>query len=115
MLKEVIMLQVKTKRPFKSRILDDAKKHFKKDKVSADEILDYMFGVNYYNHPDCEFIVKQYETVKTKPIHRLNALWVYPTYAVFVAPWMWLFTGHTGTKEGTKLAKVLSFFLGEIY
>ena len=78
------------------------------------DILNLLFG-SYDDEGRSDLVVKyRYpDRVKTKLIHRLNTLWVYPIFVLLI-PFRYLAFGNHQVNENTRFGKLLSFLLGGI-
>ena len=82
------------------------------DCKTEDDILDLLFGGRddegrsdlavKYRYPDAE---------KTKLIHRINALWVYPVFILLI-PFRYLAFGSHFVNENSRTGKALKFLIG---
>lgn len=88
------------------RVLDELKE-FGIDNPTAEDVLNHLieregdYEINCYMGNDTTFF------------NRINSLWVYPLYFLFIAPVMWLKTGRTGVKQGSAIYRFIRFTLGE--
>lgn len=107
------MLLKKTKKPYKSMIRKEVVDSYG-EKFTGEQVLSHLFG-------DCDgwinsdYKIYRYEKTKKTTLNRVNALWVYPFYATLIAIPKWIFTGHTGVEDNTKMHKVLCWLLGELH
>lgn len=104
----------KTKTPYKHVILQEIKDGRGIEKPTGEQVLEHLFG-DYDGWRASKYTVKVYDRSDTNFIQRINALWVYPCYAVFIAPIKWVVTGHAGVETETKAYKVLRFLLGNVH
>ena len=85
----------------------------KESELTGVEVLDHLFGHHNNDYqPKSRYTLRRYKQVKTKKIHRINAIWVYPLWIVLIAPIKWLLTGKTGVQTESKAYRVLRFLLG---
>lgn len=106
------LLQRESLKPYRHKILEEIKLHRGIEKPSADQVLEHLFG-DYDGWVASKYTVRRYKDVKTNFIQRFNALWVYPSYFIFIAPVRWLLVGHTGVERESRAWKVLEFLLGD--
>lgn len=104
----------KTETPYKHVILQEIKDSRGIEKPTGGEVLAHLFG-DYERCRESKYTVKVYDRVETNFMQRINALWVYPCYAVFIAPVKWVITGHAGVETETKAYKVLKLLLGNVH
>jgi len=77
-------------------------------------VLDILYG-NHWNDYQTDFVIK-YRSVKIPPqtfAQRLNTLWVYPLFVVFM-PFRYLLYGRSHVDEDSRLGRMVSFLIGEI-
>lgn len=103
----------KMKTPYKHVILHEIKDMRGIENPTGEQVLEHLFG-DYDGWVRSKYTVKVYDHVETNFIQRINALWVYPCYAIFIAPIKWVVTGHMGVETETKAYKFLRFLLGKV-
>lgn len=102
------------KTPYTHVILKEIKDMRGIENPTGEQILEHLFG-DYDGWVRSNYTVKVYDNVKTNFMQRINALWVYPCYAVFVAPIKWVVTGRAGVETESKAYRVLKFLLGNVH
>lgn len=102
----------KTKRVYSHAVLKEIKEHKGIENPTVNQVLSHLFG-DEDGWVASDYTVRAYEKVKTNPIQRLNTIWVYPLYALIVAPVKWIVTGDTGVKTESRFYGVLKFLLGD--
>jgi len=107
------MLLRKSKKPFKSLIRKEVIESYGEG-FTGEQVLTHLFG-DYDGWVNSDYKVYKYDKTKKTIINRINSLWVYPVYAVFIAPLKWVLTGHTGVESDTKLHSLLCWLLGELH
>ncbi|MNQ79690.1 hypothetical protein D3C85_946420 [compost metagenome] len=76
---------------------------------TVDSLLDTLFESDVYV---VKYAEDPYE--KRTALQRFNLMWFYPLYVVFVAPLMYIKTGHTGLKTDSKLYNLVVKLIGKI-
>lgn len=102
----------KTRKVYSHAVLKEMKEHQGIDNPTANQVLAHLLG-DADGWIASDYTVRVYEEVKTNPIQRLNAVWVYPIYALIVAPIKWILTGRTGVRTESRFYSVLKFLLGD--
>lgn len=104
------MFKRKYRKPYKHLILEDLEKdHRVTNLESAEQVLDHLLGDG---GSATKYHLKEYVQPKANPVQRLNLLWVWPLYALTVAPVMWVITGDTGLKAESRAYGVLMWLIG---
>lgn len=103
----------KMKTPYKHVILQEIKEGRGIENPTGKQVLDHLFG-DHEGWRASKCTVKVYDRVETNFIQRVNALWVYPCYAIFIGPVKWLITGHIGVETESRAYKALKFLLGNV-
>ncbi|MEG1651885.1 MAG: hypothetical protein RRZ38_00240 [Hafnia sp.] len=78
-------------------------------------LLDHFFGSysnGYEPSSDMKIVWRDDPFVKTTAIQRMNYLWVWPLYFLFIAPVKFIFTGETGTSKDSFFGRILKFLIG---
>ena len=101
------MMLHKTKKIYKSKIRKELGKN-----PTAEDVLTHLFG-DQDGWINSNYSITEYETTKVRPIHRINAIWVYPIYFLLIAPVRWVIFGQTGVKTTSKFYSILEFLLGD--
>jgi hypothetical protein len=101
-------LLVKTKAPYRYMVEKELSEN-----PTANDVLDHLFG-DADGWVTSDYTVSKYVESKNNPIHRINLLWVFPCYFIFIAPIRWIITGSAGVKNESRTAKILRFFIGEL-
>lgn len=76
----------------------------------------YELMETIFNEDSRYLLIDTYiEEPKTTVINRLNALWVYPTYLLTIAPVMYILKGNTGINRDSKFGNLIAYLLGEYF
>lgn len=102
----------KTKRVYSHAVLKEIKEHEGIENPTVNQVLSHLLG-DEDGWIASNYTVRAYEKVKTNPIQRLNAIWVYPLYALVVAPIKWIVTGSTGVETESRSYRLLKLLLGD--
>lgn len=105
------MLNHKSQSVYRREVLKELKERGY-DNPTGEQVLDHLFR-DLDNNNHSKYTVRQWKQTEVNTLQRFNALWVYPLYAVCIAPFKWLLTGDTGVKTESKAYRTLKFLLGE--
>ena len=84
------------------------------DKATADSVLEVLFP-----YDDCgSFKIEHWDDIYNKDVtktlwQRLNCIWVYPVFVLFVLPIQWAWKGSAGFDERTKIGRIVLKLIGE--
>lgn len=106
------IMKEKTNEAYRHVIEKELKESFGEN-FTANDVLKYFFG-DYNNEyrSHSRYTLHRYSKPEQSAVQRLNILWVWPLYAVLVAPIKWVITGRSGVKAESKAGKILSWLLG---
>lgn len=85
------------------------------DKFTKDKIIEHLFGNgDHYSHSKFKVVHRRNPYIETTPLQRINRLWVFPLYFIFVAPYNYIVKGDSWTDSESKFGKFLSKLIGNI-